>query len=793
VATTQYRCGSERRRAAVRDAAPVTVNGIDFLEVRPGQTELDVFFIHATSVGALTRENVAVDGGVRITGIHVAGAVSAGKVLTVTVDAPGDFSTYTLRLRRSETDEAPPAGFDPQLSEVSFSFKAACESDFDCKPVHVCPPELEPEPEIDYLAKDYESFRQLILDRLAALVPAWTERSPADAHVALVELLAYVGDHLSYFQDSVATEAYLGTARKRVSVRRHARLLDYFVHSGCNARAWVGFEVAPGGAWDGREVPAGTRLLSRGEREGAMVAPDDLERALVERPPPVVFETAHPVTLRHEHEAIPFYTWSDVECCLPRGATRATLRGDPAISLAEGDVLVLEELRSPTTGAEADANPSNRHAVRLTSVAAGADPLDGTPVADVAWGSEDALPFALCISALVVDPSGTTTLVDTAVARGNVVLADHGRSLEAAPLAPEQVPADDPYRPRLELGPVTFRSPLDLSGSAASSLAADPRRALPTIVLTGEDTVWLPRVDLLGSDRFAPELVVETESDGRALLRFGDGERGRKPQPGTRFTADYRIGNGLAGNVGAQTIARAVLPDSGIVCVRNPLAATGGVDPETLDRVRQAAPEAFRTQERAVTEADYAEVAERHAEVQRAAATFRWTGSWYTTFVTVDRSGGRAVDPVFAERLRTHLDRYRMAGHDLELEGPTMVPLELELEVCVQPGYFRSDVKQRLLDELSSRVLPGGRRGFFHPDNFTFGQRVYLSQIYEAALRVAGVSWVRAASFHRFGRAPGQELELERLEPGRTEVARLDNDPNFPENGRLELVLKGGI
>ena len=56
-------------------------------------------------------------------------------------------------------------------------------------------------------------------------------------------MLAYVGDHLSYQQDAVATEAYLGTARRRVSVRRHARLVDYAMHDGCNARAWVQVQV----------------------------------------------------------------------------------------------------------------------------------------------------------------------------------------------------------------------------------------------------------------------------------------------------------------------------------------------------------------------------------------------------------------------------------------------------------------------------------------------------------------------------------------------------------------------
>ena len=42
----QYRCGTARRRAAVRDAAPPTVNGIDYLEVGPDQQTLEVVFLH---------------------------------------------------------------------------------------------------------------------------------------------------------------------------------------------------------------------------------------------------------------------------------------------------------------------------------------------------------------------------------------------------------------------------------------------------------------------------------------------------------------------------------------------------------------------------------------------------------------------------------------------------------------------------------------------------------------------------------------------------------------------------
>ena len=92
--------------------------------------------------------------------------------------------------------------------------------------------------------------------------------------------------------------------------------------------------------------------------------------------------------------------------------------------------------------------------------------------------------------------------------------------------------------------------------------------------------------------------------------------------------------------------------DPAITGVRNPLPAAGGVDPETMAQIRRDAPQAFRKQKRAVTEADYARTAELNRSVQRAAATLRWTGSWHTVFITVDRFDGLPLTTEFEARLR---------------------------------------------------------------------------------------------------------------------------------------------
>src|SRR5262249_42922379 len=157
------------------------------------------------------------------------------------------------------------------------------------------------------------------------------------------------------------------------------------------------------------------------------------------------------------------------------------------------------------------------------------------------------------------------------------------------------------------------------------------------------------------------------------------------------FRASYRSGSGARGNVGPEAIARMMWAVKGISQVRNPIAANGGRNGEAPEQIKQFAPQTFRSQERAVTEADYAAIAERNREVLKPAAAFRWTGSWYTAFVTVDRIGGRTVDESFALGILEQLEKYRMAGYDVAIASPVFVPLDLTIMVCAQPGYFRAD------------------------------------------------------------------------------------------------------
>jgi predicted phage baseplate assembly protein len=467
--TDNLTCLGNQRRMALRGSrSAYGIDSVHFEKSAYGSPELIVVltsYWNETDLSAaratdpkppINIESVVIEGGLRIRDVRAVaihgfvndearGGVGAFRVQ---LNQAGDPSRYTLRLIRSvaEPDEAP-LGFDRRFAQAEFRFCTSGVAQEDCAP-EACPALDDlPLPPIDYLAKDYASFRKLMLDRLSQTIPQWTERSPADLGVTIVEVLAYHADHLSYFQDAVATEAYLQTARRRLSVRRHARLVDYRLHEGCNSRAWVfvqvNDEVTVGPEWAFFTSPTNPYRRDSGNlirRKQELRDAQEHDRIVFE---PVQVAGQPEQVLYPAHNELQIYTWGDEECCLPEGSTAATLTWDKnggPVHLQAGDLLLFEEVLGPRTGLAADADSSHRHVVRLTRVRYTSDvpprlqPGDNnktatlaqqpsqskTSIVEVLWDVQDALPFALCVC--------TGKYRNVGIARGNLVLVDQGLS-----------------------------------------------------------------------------------------------------------------------------------------------------------------------------------------------------------------------------------------------------------------------------------------------------------------------------------------------------------------------------
>ncbi|HMC48251.1 MAG TPA: baseplate J/gp47 family protein [Caballeronia sp.] len=251
------------------------------------------------------------------------------------------------------------------------------------------------------------------------------------------------------------------------------------------------------------------------------------------------------------------------------------------------------------------------------------------------------------------------------------------------------------------------------------------------------------------------------------------------------------------GNVGRDTLVHVIAQPGLIAHVRNPLPAAGGVDGETIQHIQQSAPYAFNTQLRCVTEDDYGDQAELIDSVEEARGTFRWTGSWYTAFVSTEASGGNEPDAALLAAVKQGLELKRMAGTDLEVEGAVIVGLDIAFEICVAADHFRSDVRDALLQLFISGNQCNGQPGLLAPARFTFGETLYLSPLIAAAQGVEGVIAVTPLKFRRMDASGVDNPLVDGVARGyltmaRLEIAHCDNDPNRLDLGRFALTMDGG-
>ena len=802
------------------------VTAVDFVYVWPTQTQLDVFFLRDPltlaapldqAPGALEVASLRIfspSGGETLPDVPITAitwAVNDGRnVLRITTAVPGDFSWYRLVVDDARIDPYPYVDAHGRRRD-DFSFKANCPSDLDCKLApHDCPPELLVDFPVDYRARDFWSFRRALLDFAAQRYPDWTDRLEADLGVMLAELMSAVGDEFAYIQDHIARQAHLETASERRSLRRLARLVDYELDDGLGATTWFDVAVAP--AQLNQPVPAGTKISDRRRRITFEVG-----RGLRD------LGTNFLVNVRR-NELAP-HLWDADDLCLPVGSTRLFVQGHHAAVLAFDDPpaaptgkWVLLQTRPKTAEVAARV-----WLVRLIEVDDGAgmltDPVLNQPITRLTWEQAQATPFELDLEVLVV--------------RGNLVPATAGDTRHAqfriGPTKPtdppELVEAVERSGPNGSIAYFFSLPDSDATGPVWLKEASRLRRPevrlheatkVGAVWVTGQEWEWRRSFvgvnasqpndrhfvlddgtwrRVVGYQRPSGEIVHVNYATGTgATVRFGDGEFGQAPVTDQMFQATYRLAEGRASNVSADTLTvfdPAALPF--VTAVTNPLAARDGEDPEDAEQVRQRAPEAFRAITfRAVRPEDYAEAAERLPWVQRAGAAFRWTGSWLTALVTPDPRGAISVTEPERAELVAQLDRFRQAGREAYALDPRYANLDLEIAVCVEPASFAGEVKARVLEALFGTRGLRRRPGFFSPDNFTFGTPLERSRLEAAIQAVPGVRAVEQIGIRRrgwFAMRPFTELAYQ---PGTNEVIRVENEPALPERGSVRLVMEGG-
>jgi hypothetical protein len=194
-------CLDTHRRVEIRANGS---NGIDYLDVSDDLCALTIYLLRRAP-DDIAVQNVIIEGPaqsrpIKVTELQMCSVEDAAQedCFRVTLNRPGDLSQYTLRLVElsptGEPTDEPFHGLDPRYSTLAFNFRAPHAGGMDCAQTSACDQTPPVDIDINYLAKDFATFRQLVLDRLALIMPGWDEQHIPDLGIALVEILAYVAD-----------------------------------------------------------------------------------------------------------------------------------------------------------------------------------------------------------------------------------------------------------------------------------------------------------------------------------------------------------------------------------------------------------------------------------------------------------------------------------------------------------------------------------------------------------------------------------------------------------------------
>jgi hypothetical protein len=349
-------------------------------------------------------------------------------VLEITVQAPGDFRRHRL------TINDPKARIDRFFNGVLFSFKQGCPSVFDCRQHPDCPAPDRVDFPVDYLARDFVSLRNALLDFSAQRYPLWKERIPADPGVMIAEMLAALGDELAYTQDRAAREAYIDTAYERRSLRRLSALIDYPLDDGQSASTMLQITVDP--------------ATIRGS-----IAPGTAASATPEGEAPIPFETGGGLGRRADEQpffvhvnwnALPAYAPDPGQTCLDAGATDLYIvgshpqAGDFSPAKPDDQSACDAWINKPVLIASDPSDPSKplfRQIVTLTKVEHLTDPLQGNQaITHLVW--REPLTSSLCLrdpatgapatvfANIVAATAGETCYAEFAIGKTDALPAD---------------------------------------------------------------------------------------------------------------------------------------------------------------------------------------------------------------------------------------------------------------------------------------------------------------------------------------------------------------------------------
>ncbi len=488
---------------------------------------------------------------------------------------------------------------------------------------------------VDYVARDYDSLLRSMQAMIPDKVPEWKDyESEADFGNVLLQLFAHMGDILSYYQDRVANESFLGTAQTRRSIIHHLRLIGYKLATAAPASTELTLTAAVPADINEIVIRKGDAFATRSQKDRPSVRFEYVREA------PLVIDC---------RDTLEFNVGLDFAAELDKRGVSSGLHEQfekHGKALAPNPLVNVGQAGSDWTIVDGDKEYRVRSENQTLNVYSSGKQVEAiVPVEEGRLVREE-----------ILGTSDGTPNQRFALARPRLIL----RSLEQ--------------------GQAVIRDILlttEMEGHA-------------------EIEVWTLQESLAFSREEQRDFAVEIDEEDRATIIFGDGAFGAIPPRGAVVKATYRVGGGSHGNVAAGTIQTIVdAPQLALIGaqVTNLEPATGGAERESIEHAVQHAPRVFRSRKRAVTAGDYETLARdfRGVGKVRAEAT-----NWNTVKLFVAPAGGGYVSDLLRANLLAYFEDKRPVSALVEIEDVDYVEVYVTATIRVESYYVPEEVKEQV-------------------------------------------------------------------------------------------------
>ena len=240
---------------------------------------------------------------------------------------------------------------------------------------------------------------------------------------------------------------------------------------------------------------------------------------------------------------------------------------------------------------------------------------------------------------------------------------------------------------------------------------------------------WELVTDFISSLGTSEHYVVEMDEYDIARVQFGNGVSGMIPIPSSEIFVDYKVGGGVIGNVGSNTITEVYSSIDGFVSTFNPYGYhVAGKDKESLEDAKWRGPASLKRLNRYVTLPDYeAGVLLDFAAVAKAKAI---NNAGDVDLYIVPRDGYIASPTLKAEMMEV-IENKKVMFTTVRLLDPTYIDFDLEVDIIIYDNY-----DPEIIRYTATNVL----REFFSAENVGFGDDVKIAEIHHVLISIDGVS-----------------------------------------------------